>query len=76
MLDSGPEGYALGIGTMPPGADPGGFYGHNGGISGYISFMAANPDTGDVVVILGNDEVVDANWAGEQILGAWANSDG
>ena len=70
MLETGPEGYGLGIGTMPPGADPDAFYGHGGGINGFNSFMAADPQTGDVVIMLSNSDRTDSIWAGAQILDA------
>jgi D-alanyl-D-alanine carboxypeptidase len=70
MLETGPEGYGLGIGTMPPGADPDAFYGHPGGINGFNSFMAADPKTGDIVIMLSNSDRTDSVWAGAQILDA------
>ena len=75
MLDTGPEGYGLGIGTMPPGADPDAFYGHPGGINGYVSFMAADPQTGDTVVVLSNSNDNDSVWAGAQIVEALSSAD-
>jgi D-alanyl-D-alanine carboxypeptidase len=79
MLDTGPEGYGLGIASTDlmlgsVGSDA--FYGHNGGIPGYISFMAGDPETGDIVVLLSNNEARDPHAAAAEILRAWAVADG
>jgi len=79
MLDTGPEGYGLGIASTDlmlgsVGSDA--FYGHNGGIPGYISFMAGDPETGDIVVLLSNNEARDPHAAAAEILRAWAAADG
>ncbi len=76
MLDVGPEGYGLGIGTMPPGSEPGAFYGHNGSIHGYNAFLAADPDTGDTVVVLSSVLDQDPWWAFEAILDGGSASEG
>ena len=68
MLDTGPEGYGLGIGTMPPGSEPGAYYGHNGGIDGFLSYMAGDPETGDMIIVLSNDMAVDPGWAADQVM--------
>ena len=79
MLSTGPEGYGLGIASTDlmlgsVGSDS--FYGHNGGIPGYISFMAGDPETGDIVVLLSNNEALDPHAAAAEILRAWAVADG
>ena len=76
MLDVGPEGYGLGIGTMPPGSEPGGYYGHGGAIDGYLSFMAGDPETGDIVIVLSNDMTVDPEWAASEIIDGLADTAG
>ena len=79
MLDTGPEGYRLGMASTDlwlgsVGSDS--FYGHNGGIPGYISLMARDPETGDIVVLLSNNEALDPHGAAAEILRAWAAADG
>lgn len=75
MLDVGPEGYGLGIASVLPDLGSSSFYGHNGGILGYVSFMAGDPESGDVVVVLSNNATSNPQWAGSEILRAWAGAD-
>ena len=71
MTEAGPDGYGLGLGVLdhPSGTR---FYGHDGGIFGYTSFVAFDPSTGDTVVVLtNNDEVVAAELA-LNIIDSWS----
>jgi len=79
MLDTEPDGYGLGIGStdlMLGNVGSKAFYGHNGGIPGYISVLAGDPETGDIVVLLSNSEALDPHAAAAEILRAWAAADG
>jgi D-alanyl-D-alanine carboxypeptidase len=58
MTEAGPDSYGLGLGVLDHQSGTR-FYGHNGGIFGYTSFAAFDPNTGDTVVVLtNNDELV------------------
>mgnify|MGYP001812012087 FL=1 len=76
MLETGDEGYGLGIGTMPPGSDAGAYYGHNGEIHGYSAFMAGDPATGDMAIVLSS--VLDQApwWVFEAIIDGGADTEG
>ena len=74
MTEAGPDGYGLGLGVLdhPSGTR---FYGHDGGIFGFTSFVAFDPSTGDTVVVLSNnDEVVAPDIALNIIDNWWATS--
>jgi D-alanyl-D-alanine carboxypeptidase len=60
MTTVGPDGYGLGLGSgeFEPGHPD---YGHNGEIFGYLSFMAIQPDSGDVIVVLVNNDQIDVD---------------
>ena len=70
MTATGPERYGLGLEAfdMPSGER---FYGHGGAIDGYTSVMGFNPDTGDTLVILTNNDAVIAGRLAEHVIETW-----
>jgi D-alanyl-D-alanine carboxypeptidase len=70
MIEGGPHGYGLGLGILdhPSGTR---FYGHDGGIPGYTSFAAFDPNTGNTVVVLTNNDQVVAPELAETIIDNW-----
>jgi hypothetical protein len=78
MLDSGPEGYGLGIastGLWLGGVGSDSFYGHSGRITGYVSVMAGDPESGDMVILLSNNEALDPHEPAAEIIRAWETSE-
>jgi D-alanyl-D-alanine carboxypeptidase len=71
MTEAGPDGYGLGLGILdhPSGTR---FYGHDGGIPGYASFAAFDPNTGDTVVVLTNNDEVVAPELALNIIDNWS----
>jgi D-alanyl-D-alanine carboxypeptidase len=71
MTEAGPDGYGLGLGVLdhPSGTR---FYGHGGGIFGYTSFAAFDPNTGDTVVVLTNNDEVVADEVAAGIIDNWS----
>jgi D-alanyl-D-alanine carboxypeptidase len=70
MIMTEPVGYGLGLGSLdlPSGQR---VYGHDGGIPGYVSFMAIEPNSGDTLIILTNNDDLDAFAFADQILANW-----
>ena len=73
MTETGPDGYGLGLGILdhPSGTR---FYGHDGGMPGYTSFVAFDPTTGDTVVVLTNNDEVVAPELALNIIDWWTTS--
>ena len=67
MTATEPDGYGLGLFavSLNPGS-PG--YGHNGAIPGFSSTMAIDPASGDILVILTNNDTLNADTLAPQIL--------
>jgi D-alanyl-D-alanine carboxypeptidase len=67
MSSLGPEGYGLGIGglVLPDGTQ---VYGHEGGIFGYTAGAIHDPNSGDTLVVLTNNDLVAAPEVGFRIL--------
>ena len=70
MTDVADDGYGFGIFAARLGPDSPG-YAHNGAIPGYTSTMAIDPATGDVIVILTNNDALVADVLAPRILTAW-----
>lgn len=70
MTDTGADGYGLGLFVAQLGADNPG-YAHNGAIPGYSSTMGISPESGDVIVILTNNDQLVADLLAPQILSVW-----
>jgi D-alanyl-D-alanine carboxypeptidase len=70
MTDAGPDGYGLGLGIFdhPSGTR---FYGHDGGMPGYTSSAVFDPSTGDIVVVLTNNDEVFAPELARNIIDNW-----
>ena len=70
MTSTGPKGYGFGLEAyqFPSGAR---FYGRLGGIDGYTSAMAFDPDTGDTLVVLTNNDMIYAGDLAGQIIDNW-----
>lgn len=71
MLTTGEGGYGLGLHLVPPDATASEFYGHGGGIPGYGTFLAADPETGDAVVVISTAEGANPFSVGDEILRTW-----
>lgn len=67
MTDTGIEGYGLGLLRARIGDDPEA-YGHNGLIPGFSSTMAYEVASGDMVVVLTNNDSVNADLAAASFL--------
>jgi D-alanyl-D-alanine carboxypeptidase len=67
MTTLGPEGYGLGLGgfVLPDGTQ---MYGHEGGIFGYTAGAIHDPNTGDTLVVLTNNDLIAAPEVGFRIL--------
>ena len=70
MTDVGDAGYGFGILEAQFSFDQSGF-GHSGSIFGYTSTMAIDPDTGDRIVIITNNDSLVADALAQRILGGW-----
>lgn len=70
MTDAGPDGYGLGLGIFDHHSGTR-FYGHDGGMPGYASFVAFDPSTGDTVVVLTNNDRVVAPELASNIIDNW-----
>jgi D-alanyl-D-alanine carboxypeptidase len=67
MLDTDATGYGLGISAVSfSPTQPG--YGHGGSIPGFSSTMAIDPATGDLLVILTNNDALIADQLAPQVL--------
>ncbi len=70
MTDTGTSGYGLGLFAAQFGdEDPG--YAHNGSIPGFSSTMGISPASGDLIVILVNNDIMIADQLAPQIIQAW-----
>jgi len=70
MTDTEANGYGFGILATELGAGNPGFA-HNGAIPGYSSMMGISPESGDVIVILTNNEALIADLLAPEILRDW-----
>ena len=70
MTDVGDVGYGLGILQANFSFSQSGF-GHSGSIFGYTSTMALDPETGDRLVIVTNNDSLIADVLAQRILGSW-----
>lgn len=70
MTDVADDGYGLGLFAARLGPDRPG-YAHSGSIPGYTSTMAIDPVSGDVLVILTNNDTLVADLLAPRILMAW-----
>jgi D-alanyl-D-alanine carboxypeptidase len=70
MTDVADDGYGLGLFAARLGPDSPG-YAHNGVIPGYTSTMAIDPVSGDVLVILTNNDALIADQLAPRILLDW-----
>ena len=70
MTTTEPDEYGLGIGllVLPTGTR---LFGHEGGIPGYLSLMAIEPVSGDILVVLTNSDDLQPVELAEQILADW-----
>lgn len=70
MTATGADGYGLGLfaAQLGPGQDG---FAHNGGIPGYSSTMAINPESGDTLVILTNSDALVADRLAPRIINVW-----
>lgn len=70
MTTTDPDDYGLGIGllALPSGTE---LYGHDGDIPGYLSLMAIEPVSGDVLVVLTNNSALQPFDLAEQVLADW-----
>lgn len=70
MTDTGISGYGLGLFAAQFGdGDPG--YAHNGSIPGFSATMGISPGSGDLIVILANNDIMIADQFAPQIIQAW-----
>ena len=70
MTTTDPDGYGLGIGLLELESGTR-LLGHEGGIPGYLSFMAIDPISGDICVVLTNNTELPLSELTEQILADW-----
>jgi D-alanyl-D-alanine carboxypeptidase len=70
MTDTGSSGYGLGLFTAQLGAGNPGFA-HNGSTPGYSSTMGIAPASGDVIVVLTNNDNLVADALAQMIVTEW-----
>jgi D-alanyl-D-alanine carboxypeptidase len=70
MTDTADDGYGLGMFEAAFGPGELGF-GHSGGIPGYTATMAINPENGDLVVVVTNNDFLIADLLVPLILASW-----
>lgn len=70
MTDTGDDGYGLGLFVAQLGINNPG-YAHNGAIYGYSSTMGISPDSGDVIVILTNNDALIADMLAPVFIQNW-----
>ena len=70
MTTVGSGDYGLGLfrGLLKPDQPA---FGHNGAINGYTATMAIDPATGDTIVVLTNNDNLDADVIATQIIDTW-----
>lgn len=70
MTDTGISGYGLGLFVAQFGNDNPG-YAHNGSIPGFSATMGISPGSGDLIVIVVNNDIMIADQLAPQIIQAW-----
>lgn len=62
----------FGLGVFPSGLPSGGGFGNGGAIPGFAAFMGTDPETGDLFVILTNDDHRSLDDLATQLIAAWS----
>ena len=70
MIDTGTSGYGLGLFAARLGDNEPG-YAHNGAIPGFSSTMGISPQSGDMIIVLTNNDLLTADQVAPQIFAAW-----
>jgi D-alanyl-D-alanine carboxypeptidase len=70
MTDTGASGYGLGLFAARLGDNEPG-YAHNGAIPGFSSTMGISQESGDMIIVLTNNDVLTADQVAPQIFSAW-----
>ena len=70
MTTTEPDEYGLGIGllVLPSGTQ---LFGHEGDIFGYLSLMAIEPNSGDTLIVLTNNNELPPFDLAQHILADW-----
>ncbi len=70
-MTEGMQENGYGLGLFPIGFPTGMAIGHGGGIPGFTSIMGIQPETGDLLVVVSNDDFDDANELAQRVVRTW-----